>query len=90
MSFENYNYFFGTDTYGTNVQVGRRGDEFYWRSYQYNGYGMAWSKWDLLSGKELEGLPEIELCPEGKVRMKWGWNWLTGVENVRLRLPKTN
>lgn len=39
---------YGNDTYGRSVEVAEREDgKFFARSYGYNGYGRAWSKWKL-------------------------------------------
>lgn len=75
------NLYFGTDTYGTNIEVGinNEGVQFY-RSYSFNGYGMAWQKWQKLE-------EPCQIINNGD-QLKWGWNELNGCYYNRIRLPK--
>ena len=80
---ESANIFYGTNTYGANIEVAirKKDNQFFFRSYSFNGYGMGWSKW-----REIESL-EIFIDSFGKQAIKWGWNELTGCVG-KTRLPK--
>ena len=74
--------FVGTDSFGKHIQVAIsiEGVQF-WRTYAYNGYAMAWTKWEVLSSP-------VEVSERGGVKyVKWGFNELMGCEGVT-RLPK--
>ena len=74
--------FFGTDSYGVNIEVSIRKEDnqFFWRSYSYNGFGSGWSKWEKMDGSEIEVV-------DGKEYLKWGWNKLQSFSS-NSRLPK--
>ena len=80
---ESTNMFFGSDTYGARIEVAIRKEDnqFFWRTYAFNGYGMGWTKW-----QETEST-EIFTNYLGKPCIKWGWNELTGCAG-KPRLPK--
>jgi hypothetical protein len=80
---ESANIFYGTDTYGTHIEVAIRKEDnqFFWRSYSFNGYGMGWKKWEKIESFE------IFINSYGKEAIKWGWNELTGCVG-KPRLPK--
>ena len=76
------NYFFGTDTYGKPVEVAIREDGvFFCRSKAYNGYGMAWGKWQQTEPEK------VFTDYSGNPAIKWGFNQLTGYYKTRIKLP---
>jgi len=80
----NVNRFYGTDTYGTSIEVGVKDGNWYSRHYGFNGYGKGWTKWVAME-------PQKTFINEhGKTCIKWGWNYLTGYHDspIRIRKPK--
>ena len=80
---ESANIFQGTDTYGVSIEVAIRKEDnqFFWRSYSFNGYGMGYTKWNKINSFE------VYTNSHGKQAIKWGWNELTG-RIAKARLPK--
>jgi hypothetical protein len=68
---------YGSDSLGRSVEAARIGDNWFCRYYQYNGYGMSWSKWE-----KSEPLTLVNN------NVEWGFTKLhyAGINN-RLRLP---
>ena len=83
------NCFHGTDTYGRSVQVGIRQDGVaFFRTYQFNGYGMGMSKWQTLADYVHQPYKSSSAVYGERTHVKWGFNELTGYANPRMRLPK--
>lgn len=90
------NYWYGSDTYGRNVEVAQRKDGVYFSRYDYqNGrYGLAITKWSEhkptfeTSTKNVYS-GEITHHPDSPV-MTWGFQRMTKLSDtsgLRLRLP---
>ena len=76
------NVFRGQDTYGKQIEVAvNQEGQWFFRHYRYNGYGMAWSKWEKLNEPRQPFVNEI-----GKEVIRWGWNELIGFKAKR-KLP---
>lgn len=83
---KNWNYFYGTDTFGKPVEVGIKEGVQYFRTYEYNGYGMTFTKWT----KRKENSKIIPNYLGDRPGLEWGFNMLVGCENVKTRLPKNS
>lgn len=83
------NVFFGSDSLGRHYEVAVNKGNFYHRNYSYNGYGMGWSKWELLNS--FNGEFYLKECNNygNKEMLKWGFGCdAIGSINKRIRLPK--
>jgi len=91
--------FFGTDTYGSHINVAQREDGVWFARWQHelsiNGLiRVCWSKWTkhpepifLTKEKNVYSDEYIDL-PEGKF-IEWGFNKLEKIDGpLRYRLPK--
>lgn len=86
---------FGNDSTGRSVEVAVSVDgEYYSRAYEYNGYGMSWSKWeshepDFAISTENAYSGKVTHHPERPV-MCYGFTRLTQyIDNPRVRLPRS-
>lgn len=89
--------FSGSDTYGSPIEVALRSDgKAFWRTRQYNGYGVGYTKWlpytDIVWVTEVTNVYDGTVSPvePGQI-MQWGFNKLTtsGLDQSRyVRLPK--
>lgn len=69
--------FTGIDSYCRSIEVAVREDnQWFSRSYGFNGFGNGWSKW-----QKQEELPR---CPDG---VEWGFKNLRSVSPTGIRLP---
>ena len=93
-------YFYGSDTYGRSIEVAQREDGAYFsRSFGWNGYAKAWSKWSLhVATFEGGGYSRVEMGGAENLwnvydspRMVWGFNTLSRADEVpRFRLPNAD
>jgi hypothetical protein len=68
----------GNDTYGRALQVARASDgRWFRRFYEYNGYGMTWTRWRPYACDVTDIPASIE----------YGFQRLAAVPGARLRLP---
>lgn len=83
------NVFSGEDSFGRKYELAIDGDSFYVRNYEFNGYGMAWGKWQLLN--EFSGEFYIEPATDyypAKERLHWGFGFDATGYKTRVILPK--
>lgn len=59
----------GSDSYGVNYELAILDGKYYHRSRIYNGYGKAWSRWEVI--EDFSGTFYTDEYGQG--RMKWGW-----------------
>ncbi len=86
-------FFKGNDTTGRNVQLAKsESGHWYGRSFEFNGYGKAWSKW-FKTEPELQTTYINQITgEEGTYEtpvMCWGFQKMTELDEIpRVRLPK--
>lgn len=83
------NVFSGSDSYGRNYEVAVKDNNIYHRNYGFNGYGMAWGKWEKLNS--FSGEFYLNECDNygNKEMLHWGFGCdAVGYINNRIRLPK--
>lgn len=80
------NFFYGSDTFGVNIEVCIRKEDgsMFYRSYEFNGYAKCWTKWETIDKLD------VFTDPNGKPALKWGFNTLIGCYYKGVRPPKIN
>jgi hypothetical protein len=87
----------GSDTYGRDVQLAQREDGvWFFRQYDYNGYGMVWCRW-VEWKQEVTYTKSIVNVYDGSVTyfeegydgsVDFGFNKLKKFTGANIRLPK--
>ena len=87
----------GTNSYGVNVQLAKREDDvWFFRQYQFNGYGTSWSKWEHWN-QLVEYTTQIINAYDGSITkmaegytdtIEFGFRKLAKVTTSKVRLPK--
>ena len=80
-------FFTGRDSYGRPQDYAQRADgAWFYREYRFNGYGMGWSRWTMLSGRIRESLDNCLSKMVGET-LDYGFNPLRRIEGAPVRLP---
>lgn len=73
----------GYDSFGRRVQVAKsESKKFYCRAWKWNGYAMAWEKW-----QKMEDRPRHFLNLDGQIEFGFSALDYIGGSELRLRLP---
>jgi hypothetical protein len=83
----------GYDSYGRSIEVAERLDgKFFWREYEYNGWGKAWSKWKEHTpsfSNKTTNVYSDEVVYFDTPQLFWGFNQMSPYVTVpKFRLPK--
>lgn len=82
------NLFSGEDSFGRHYELAIKENKFFHRSCIFNGYGMGWSKWELLN--KFNGEFYLSECENygNREMLKWGFGMdASGSINKRIKLP---
>jgi len=86
-------FFDGNDTYGRSIELAQsESGTWFYRYYDYNGYGMGWSAWDEHEAPQFETHGTNKYSGERFEYEKpvafWGFNKLSEYTEIpRVRLP---
>ena len=88
--------FYGYDTFGHQIEVAESVDGiWFYRRYSWNGWGVCWSKWDILEDgptfktKGINRYTGDTFSYEEGEAIQWGFSTLSKYERVpKFRLPK--